>query len=150
VIVEYTREYMHDLMQIWLPQSLSAMVWACWVSRSTYPYWHAAKCILYNSQLHHCKCVITLFAHEHSPYYKVNSHKWNRCHAPLISDYSSMSKCSLMHKCNVTLGWYHTCVTKGIYCMELHVGKNKAWCTIFRNDKHLLLASYTILNSQNQ
>ena len=54
-----TVECMHDLMQIQLPQSLSAMVWVCWVSQSVYPYTQLGE---YDSQIHHCKHVITLYA----------------------------------------------------------------------------------------
>ena len=39
----------------------------------------------------------------------VNTHEWNGCHTPLLSDYSSTSKCLLAHKCNVALERYHTC-----------------------------------------
>ena len=39
-------------------------------------------------------------------YSRVNTPEQNGCHALLISDYSSTSKCLLAHKCNVVLERY--------------------------------------------
>ena len=39
-------------------------------------------------------------------YSGVNTRKQNGCHAPLLSHYSSTSKCLLTRKCDVALKWY--------------------------------------------
>ena len=55
-------------------------------------------------------------------YSGVNTRERNGCHAPLLSDYSSTSKCLLVRECDVALEWYRTC-----------------YCCIF--SKHFLLFS---------
>ena len=46
----------------------------------------------------------------------MNSHKQNGCHAPLISDFSSASKCLLAGECDVVLERYWRCTYNG--CLE--------------------------------
>ena len=43
----------------------------------------------------------------HPVYNRVNIHKQNGCHAPLISHFC-VSKCLLAGECDVALGWYCT------------------------------------------
>jgi len=47
-----------------------------------------------------------LIASIHLTINQENTRKWNVCHAPLISDYSSASKCLFAHECDVALEWY--------------------------------------------
>ena len=42
-------------------------------------------------------------------YSGVNTCKQNGCHVPLLSNYSSTSKCLLVRKCDVALKRYRTC-----------------------------------------
>jgi len=46
-------------------------------------------------------------------YSGVNTRERNGCHAPLLSDYSSMNKCLLARECNVALERYHIYVHYG-------------------------------------
>ena len=74
-------EYVHDLMKIRLPQSLSAMVWVCWVSHSIFSYTQLSA---YDSQIDHCKWVITLSVLWMYFIMNLKSISWNNLYRDII------------------------------------------------------------------
>jgi len=78
-------------------------------------------------------------------YSGVNTRKQNRCHAPLLSHYSSTSKCLLTRKCDVALKWY--CIIH----VAMHVSdqRNKPHHNMYRVaefQQHFLITWSTLVS----
>jgi len=60
-----------------------------------------------------------------------NTREQNGCHAPLISDYSSVSKCLLVCECDGALKRYRSLLQLPEFALVLHV--SNVWYCIQRN-----------------